>query len=1153
MHTQNLNESLEYYFMRKIEKVLVANRGEIAIRVFRACNDLGIRTVAIYSQEDSLNLFRTKADEAYLVGENKSPLGAYLDIESIIRLAKEKGVDAIHPGYGFLSENANFARACEENDIIFIGPPSHILEKMGDKLNAKEIARKCNVPTIPGTEHPLSSVEEALERALEYKYPVILKAAAGGGGRGMRRVNTPEELKVAFPLVESEAKKSFGSGDIFMEKYLVEPRHIEIQILADKHGNVYHLYERDCSLQRRYQKVIEIAPAVSLAQHVKEALYRDAVALAESVDYVNAGTFEFLVDKDNNHYFIEVNPRIQVEHTITEVITGIDIVQTQIMVAQGHKFTDPEIDIPSQESIRINGVAIQCRVTTEDPKNNFAPDVGTISVYRSGGGNGVRLDAGNAFAGAKISPYYDSLLVKLTTFDRTYAGARRKALRSINEMRIRGVKSNVQFLSNILAHPKFIEADLNTTFIDDTPELYDFADPKDRASKVLHFIGDVLVNGKQGEKPENLRIVIPKTDMQAPGGLKQLLDQNGPDAIKTFCQDSNKTLLADTTLRDAHQSLLATRLRTRDMVTVADYVNNTMSDLFALEMWGGATFDVAYRFLHESPWERLEVLREKIPNIPFMMLFRGANSVGYTNYPDNLNREFIRQAAKSGIDVFRIFDSLNWMPNVELSIEEVLKQNKVAEGYICYTGDISDPAKDKYDLKYYVNLAKEMEKRGVHILGIKDMAGLLKPYAAQKLVSTLKQEVGLPIHLHLHDTSGNGVATSLKAVEAGVDILDTAIASLSSLTSQPSMNSIVCALEGTQWDTGFSDDALLPLSNYWAGVRKLYRGFESDLTYPTTDIYKYEIPGGQYSNLQSQVESLGLGNRFQEVKENYKMANEILGDIVKVTPSSKMVGDMAIFMTQNGLNDQNIVAEAEKLAFPDSVVSYFEGMMGQPEGGFPPALQKAVLKGKTPITDRPGAMLAPIDFDAVKTEMASFCENPSMQDVLSYCLYPKVFTNYCKHTAEFSALSAMDTQTFFYGLTPGEATQVQIEDGKTLFIKLISIGDLDDSHHVNIVFELNGIRREISVRDKSLGADALTTRLADPGNAFEIGASIPGLVNRVMVKPGQTVKANDVLAIIEAMKMETTVSARVDGKVSEVFATEGQKVKAGELLIVMEA
>ncbi|MCL2368394.1 MAG: pyruvate carboxylase, partial [Oscillospiraceae bacterium] len=901
---------------KKIKKVLVANRGEIAIRVFRACTDLGINTVAIYSQEDALNLFRTKADEAYLIGENHTPLGAYLDIDTIIHLAKSKGVDAIHPGYGFLSENAKFARACEENGIIFIGPPSHILEKMGDKLNAKEIARACHVPTIPGSEEPLASVEEALERADEYGYPVILKAAAGGGGRGMRRVNNPEELKAALPVVQSEALKSFGRGDIFMEKYLVEPRHIEIQILADKYGNVYHLFERDCSLQRRYQKVVEIAPAVTLPQHVKEALYADSVKLARHVDYVNAGTFEFLVDKENNHYFIEVNPRVQVEHTITEVITGIDIVQTQIMVAEGHRFSDPEIDIPSQEAIQMRGVAIQCRVTTEDPKNNFAPDTGKITAYRSGGGFGIRLDAGNAYAGAEISPYYDSLLVKVTAFDRNYERATRKSIRAINELRIRGVKSNVQFLNNILAHPKFASGEFHTSFIDDTPELYEFADAKDRATKILNYIGDVVVNQKHGDKGKGSHPVAPKAPKAPRPGLKQLLDEKGPEAVKAFCLESKKLLIADTTLRDAHQSLLATRVRTRDMLEVADYTAYAMADLFALEMWGGATFDVAYRFLHESPWKRLEVLRERIPNVPFMMLSRGANTVGYTNYPDNVARLFIREAAKAGIDVFRVFDALNWMPNVVDSIEEVLKQNKVAEGYICYTGDISDPTRDKYDLKYYVNLAKEMEKLGVHILGIKDMAGLLKPYAAQKLVSTLKQEVGLPIHLHMHDTSGNGVAAVLKAAEAGVDIVDGAIQSMSSITSQPSMNAVVTALEGQERDTGIRDADLLPLSDYWDGTRKLYAAFEADLVSPTTDIYRYEIPGGQYSNLKPQVENLGLGHRFNDVKEKYKEANDILGDIVKVTPSSKMVGDLAIFMVQNDLDADNVVERGKTLAFP---------------------------------------------------------------------------------------------------------------------------------------------------------------------------------------------------------------------------------------------
>ncbi|MCL2563082.1 MAG: pyruvate carboxylase [Oscillospiraceae bacterium] len=1138
---------------KKIKKVLVANRGEIAIRVFRACTDLGITTVAIYSQEDAFNLFRTKADEAYLIGENQTPLGAYLDIDAIIHLAKSKNVDAIHPGYGFLSENADFARMCEKNGIIFIGPPSHILDKMGDKLNAKEIAKACKVPTIPGSEDPLSGAEEALRRAEEYGYPVILKAAAGGGGRGMRRVNNPEELKTAFPLVQSEAQKSFGRGDIFMEKYLVEPRHIEIQILADAYGNVYHLFERDCSLQRRYQKVVEIAPAVSLPQHVKEALYADAVTLAKHVDYVNAGTFEFLVDKDNRHYFIEVNPRVQVEHTITEVITGIDIVQTQIMVAQGYRFGDPEIDLPSQDAIQMRGVAIQCRVTTEDPKNNFAPDTGKITAYRSGGGNGIRLDAGNAYAGAEISPYYDSLLVKVTAYDRNYERATRKSIRAINELRIRGVKSNVQFLNNILSHPKFASGEFHATFIDDTPELYEFADSKDRATKLLSYIGNVVVNRRHGEKDPSSTPTAPASPAgEKPIGLKQLLDEKGPEGFRDYCLQSKKLLLADTTLRDAHQSLLATRVRTRDMAAIADYVSHAMSDLFAIEMWGGATFDVAYRFLHESPWARLELLREKIPNIPFMMLFRGANAVGYTNYPDNVVREFIRQAAKSGIDVFRVFDSLNWMPNVEVSIEEMLKQGKVAEGYICYTGDISDPSRDKYNLNYYVTLAKEMERRGVHVLGIKDMAGLCKPYAAEKLVSTLKQEVGLPIHFHTHDTSGNGVAAALKAAEAGVDIIDGAIASLSSITSQPSMNAIVTSLVGTERDTGISDERLLPISDYWNQVRKLYAAFEADLTSPATDIYKYEIPGGQYSNLKPQVENLGLGHRFQDVKEKYKEANDILGDIVKVTPSSKMVGDLAIFMVQNDLDAANIVEKGKSLAFPDSVVSYFEGMMGQPQGGFPEDLQKVVLKGKTPITCRPGELLDAVDFDKLKETVAPFCPDASLQELVSYCMYPKVFEDYKKFAAEFSDLTAMDTPVFFHGLAPGEVTQVEIADGKTLFIKLVSVSEPDEDNLCNVVFELNGIRRELSILDRSKGGVQKAVPMADPADPLQIGASIKGMVSRVHVKPGDAVTINQVIAVIEAMKMETTVMSRVDGVIGDVLVQVGQPVKAGELVVRME-
>ena len=1136
---------------RKIKKVMAANRGEIAIRIFRACNDLGIRTVAIYSKEDKYNLFRTKADESYLIGEDKSPLGAYLDIDAIVKLAKEKGVDAIHPGYGFLSENANFARACEKAGIIFIGPPSHVLDKMGDKLNAKEIAKKCHVPTIPGTENPLDGADEAIGKANEYGYPVILKAAAGGGGRGMRRCNTDEELKSAFELVQREALKSFGNGDIFMEKYLVEPKHIEIQILADKHKNVIHLYERDCSLQRRYQKVIEFAPAVSLPKETLNALYADAVKISKSVDYVAAGTVEFLVDKDGHHYFIEMNPRIQVEHTVTEVVTGVDLVQAQILVAEGHKLSDSEIGIKNQDDIHMSGYAIQCRVTTEDPRNNFAPDTGKISVYRSGGGNGVRLDAGNAYTGAEISPYYDSLLVKVTTFDRTFEGAKRKAVRTLSEMRLRGVKHNIQFLSNILTHSVFASGDCNTSFIDNTPELFLLEEPKDRATKILNYIADVTINGKDKaykccrEKPP-----IPETEGVIKKGLKQVLDKKGPNAVAEYVLKNKKLMLADTTLRDAHQSLLATRVRTTDMVAIADYMAHTMPNLFALEMWGGATFDVAYRFLHESPWERLEILRKKIPNTLFMMLLRGANAVGYTNYPDNVVREFIKESAKAGIDVFRVFDSLNWMPNVEVSINEVLKQNKICEGYICYTGNIDDPNRDKYGLKYYVDLAKQMEKMGVHILGIKDMSGLLKPYAAYKLVKTLKQEVSMPIHFHTHDTSGNGVASVLKAAEAGIDIVDTAIASLSSLTSQPSMNAIVTALEGQKRDTGFDDTKLLPISDYWHNIRKMYRAFEADLTSPTTDIYRYEIPGGQYSNLKPQVEDLGLGKRFNEVKEMYKIANDLLGDIVKVTPSSKMVGDLAIFMVQNELTSDNIAEKGKNLAFPESVVSYFEGYMGQPQGGFPIELQKTILKGKNPITVRPGTLLSPVDFDKIKTNIAQYISEPNMQDLVSYVLYPKVVSDYWKHREEYSDLSCLNTDVFFFGLEPGEMTRVDIEDGKTLYIKLISISDTDeDSNIITVVFDLNGVRREIAVRDMSRGEAISAFIKADTDNPNEVGASIKGMVSKISVSPGIPVKSGDIVAIIEAMKMETPIIAKTNGIVSEILVKTNQPVSAGELLI----
>ena len=1137
---------------KEIQKVLVANRGEIAIRIFRACHDLGIHTVAIYSNEDTYSLFRTKADEAYLVGEKKSPLGAYLDIPGIIGLAKRRGVTAIHPGYGFLSENADFARACEENGILFIGPSAKVLGQMGDKLSAKEIALACGVPIIPGCTEPLRDAEDAVEKAVSFGFPVILKAAAGGGGRGMRRCDSPEEVRTAYELVHSEAEKAFGCGDIFMEKYLVEPKHIEVQILADQHGNVYHLGERDCSLQRRYQKVVEFAPAWSVPQETVEALRRDAVKIARSVGYVSAGTVEFLVDKNGGYYFIEMNPRIQVEHTVTEMVTGVDIVRSQILIAAGYPLSHPEIGLNRQEDVHVDGYAIQCRVTTEDPANNFAPDNGKITAYSSSGGFGVRLDGGNADVGTVISPYYDSLLVKVTSWDHNFPAACRKAARAINEVRVRGVKTNIPFVTNILAHPDFVAGRCHTKFIDETPELFDIVDSRDRATRVLRYIAEIQVANPNAERHQYDTPRFPQPQAPLGPGLKQLLDEKGPKAVSQWVLEQKKLLLTDTTMRDAHQSLLATRMRTRDMVKGADGVADILRDCFSLEMWGGATFDVAYRFLHESPWERLRLLREKIPNIPFQMLLRGSNLVGYANYPDNLVCSFIKEAAERGIDVFRVFDSLNWIPSMEVAMDEVLNQNKLLEATMCYTGDILDPSKDKYTLKYYVDLAKELERRGAHMLAIKDMSGLLKPYAAKKLVSTLKQEIGIPIHLHTHDTTGNQVAALLMAAEAGVDVVDAACAPLAGLTSQPSLDALVAALQGTERDTGLDLRRVQELSNYWADVRLRYESFDHGLKTSTTDIYRYEIPGGQYTNLRPQVESLGLGDRFEEVKEMYKTVNDMLGDPVKVTPSSKVVGDLAIFMVQNDLTPENIVERGKALAFPDSVVSYFKGMMGQPAWGFPEDLQKVVLKGEEPITCRPGKLLPPVDFDRLEQEVRKFRNDPERKDLISYAMYPKVYEDFCRHRKEYGYITRMGSHVFFNGMALGETNKINIEDGKTLVIKYLGLGDHNDDGTINVQFELNGMRREVAVRDPNASEKTRQVVQADESDPRQVGASIPGMVSKLHVQPGDTVEENQVLMTIEAMKMETAVTARTAGKVREIRVKEGQAVKAKELLMLLD-
>ena len=1138
---------------KNIKKVLVANRGEIAIRIFRACADLGLHTVAMYSKEDVYSSFRSKADEAYQIGEQLGPVGAYLNIDLIIDLAKKRGVDAIHPGYGFLAENADFARACEENGIIFIGPPSKVLEQMGDKLKAKEIAISCGVPIIPGSTEPLKDGEEALAKAIEFGFPIILKAAAGGGGRGMRRCDKPEEVVAAYDMVHSEALKAFGNGDIFIEKFLERPKHIEIQVLADQYGNVVHLFERDCSLQRRYQKVVEYTPAFSVDQSIRDALYADAIKISKAVGFVNAGTLEFLVDKQGNHYFIEMNPRIQVEHTVTEMVTGIDLVRSQILIAEGRPLSDPEIGIASQADVTTRGYSIQCRVTTEDPANNFAPDTGKITAYRSSGGFGIRLDAGNTYVGAEISPYYDSLLVKITTLDNTFEGACRKALRALSETRIRGVKTNISFVSNILSNPVFRAGQCYTKFIDDTPELFTISQSQNRSNKMLEYIGNIVVNDPTaGQKLyETPRFPdVPEGDPKP--GLKQFLDQNGPEALSKWVLDQKKLLVTDTTCRDAHQSLLATRMRTRDMVKCAPAMAKILADCFSLEMWGGATFDVAYRFLNESPWERLDWLRREIPNIPFQMLLRGSNTVGYTSYPDNVVREFVRLSAEGGIDVFRIFDSLNWLPSMEVAIDEALKQNKFVEGTICYTGEITDTSRN-YTLKYYVDMAKELQKMGCHSVAIKDMSGLLKPYSAKVLVSGLKDALDIPVHLHTHDTTGNQVATTLMAAEAGVDIADLAISSMSSLTSQPSMNAVVAALEGQERDTGLSMMDLQKLTDYWADVRERYVDFESDLKTPVTDIYRYEIPGGQYTNLKPQVESLNLGHRFLEVKEMYKKVNDMLGDIVKVTPSSKMVGDLAIFMVQNDLTPENIVEKGAALSYPDSVVSYFKGMMGQPAWGFPKDLQKIVLKGEEPISVRPGSLLPPADFEAAKEHLRKVCgHEPSERDVISWLTYPKVLEDYFKNRAEYGYLTRLGSHVYFHGLAVGETNRVNIEDGKTLVIKYLGLGDANEDGTRVVQFELNGMRREINVQDKHAKASVHAVEKADPDDPMQVGASIPGAVSKVLVKKGDEVKENDVLLIIEAMKMETSVVARANGVVGEVKVEAGDSVVAGQLLMTLK-
>lgn len=1142
--------------LKKFNKVLVANRGEIAIRIFRACAELQIRSVGIYSEEDKYALFRTKADESYLIGEGKGPVDAYLDIDGIIALAKKKKVDAIHPGYGFLSENAEFARKCEENGITFIGPDSSIMEKLGDKINSKIVAHEANVPTIPGVEKALKTVKEAKAVAEKIGYPVMVKASNGGGGRGMRIVRRVEDLEIEFENARSESRKAFGEDLIFIEKYIEDPKHIEVQVLGDKYGNIVHLYERDCSVQRRHQKIIEFAPAFSLDPDVRERICEDAVRIAKHVGYSNAGTLEFLVDKNGDYYFIEMNTRVQVEHTVTEEVTGIDIVQSQILIAEGCKLSDPEINIQSQDDVQVRGYSIQCRITTEDPKKGFMPDTGKIQVYRSGSGSGIRLDGGNGFTGAVISPYYDSLLVKTISYDRTFRGAINKMVRSIKEMRVRGVKTNVGFLVNVLLDPRFIAGECSTKFIDENPELFDIEESKDRGTKLLKFIGNVVVNENKCEERRVFDTLYePRIrEIAKVEGSRDKLLRLGKKAYIEDIKNEKKLLFTDTTMRDAHQSLIATRFRTFDLMNIAEATEHYQKDMFSLEMWGGATFDVAYRFLKESPWTRLHRLREAIPSINFQMLLRASNGVGYKNYPDNVIAEFIKESANSGIDVFRIFDSLNWTENMKQSMATAQETGKIVEAAMCYTGDVLDPDKTKYTIDYYVNMARELEAAGSDIIGIKDMAGLLKPYAAYELIRALKENVKAPIHLHTHDTSGNGVATLLMASQAGVDIVDAALESMAGITSQPSLNAIIEGLKFTDRDPHIDMFGYNELGKYYRDLRKIYYKFESDLTNSNAEIYDFEIPGGQYTNLKPQADALGLVNRFEEVKENYKVANRVVGDIIKVTPSSKVVGDLAIFMTKNNLTEENILEEGKNLSFPDSLVDYCKGMIGQPAGGVPKGLQEVVLKGEPAITARPGSLLPPEDFDAIKEHIKNDLgvENPTQRQALSYALYPKVFDDYVNHVKDFNDVSELESDVFFYGLNIGQECEVEIEEGKNLTIKLVDIGEPKEDGMRTLTFELNGMLRDVDIKDNNYTGLIKSVEKADMNDPYQIGASIPGKVVKLLVKKGDEVEVNQPLIVIEAMKMETNIVAKSAGVINDIKVAVNDMVVDKQLLIQLD-
>lgn len=1138
-----------------IKKLLVANRGEIAIRVFRAASELNVRTVALYTFEDRYSLHRYKADEAYQIGKDDDPLKPYLDISEIIKVALENDVDAIHPGYGFLSENENFAQACLDAGIKWIGPKPEVMAALGDKISAKKVATEAGVPIVPASEGEITDILELKKVAKSIGYPIMVKAAYGGGGRGMRVVYKEKDIEKSFQEASGEAETAFGNASVFVEKYIVDPKHIEVQLLGDLHGNLVHLFERDCSIQRRFQKVVEIAPATSLKQETRNALYKHALAIGNKLGYQNAGTVEFLLDSDENIFFIEVNTRIQVEHTITEVITGEDIVRNQILIASGLPLSDPRIGLDSQEKISYRGVAVQCRITTEDPSQGFKPDYGRLVAYRSASGFGIRLDAGNAYAGATISPFFDSMLVKVTASGSSLTDAADRLHRALREFRIRGVKSNIAFLLNILREPTFRSGNTTVNYIADHPELLTPPKWKDRGTKLIRYIGEVNVNGNPDVKKKDEDVVFHKIDLPEPKnknyqpGTKQLLNELGPVAFSEWLKEQDRILFTDTTFRDAHQSLLATRVRTKDMINVASqFAIDHGHELFSMEVWGGATFDVAMRFLKESPWDRLKLLREAIPNTLLQMLLRGSNAVGYKAYPDNLIQKFIEESAEAGIDVFRIFDSMNWLEAMKVSIDTVRnKTNSIAEVSICYSGDVLDK-NGKYNIDYYTDMAKAVEDSGAHILAIKDMAGLLKPLAAEYLIGELKQQTSLPIHLHTHDTASIQSATYLKAIEAGVDVVDVAISALSGLTSQPNFNSVVAMMEGHERSGSIDLQSLNRYSNYWEEVRKYYYPFETELKAGTAEVYEHEIPGGQYSNLRPQARSLGLEDKFNTIKKNYAAINEMMGGMIKVTPSSKVVGDMAMFMTSNGISIEEVKTKGGALAFPDSMISMMKGELGQRAEGWPTEFQKNVLKNEQAFTDKPNAHLKPIDFDKEFIDFqAKFPEKNSFLDFLSFLLYPKVFADYYEHIFNFGNTEMLPTHCFFYGLKPNDEINVTIAKGKNILIEYLNTNQASEDGTRLVIFRINGAIRSVVVKDNNITSQVPVHKKAS--SEGQIGSPLQGSLSKVVVKEGQEVKKDDPLFVIEAMKMESTITAPFDGVVQKIHIGSKTMVQQDDMVL----